>query len=277
MRTLVVGASGHLGSEVARLASAAGSDVSGTATTAATGWSPLDIRDSSAVHTLIASVRPELIVNAAYRATEWSTCADGAANVALAAAACDARLIHVSSDAVHAGRPTPYGDDEPPTPIYAYGAAKAAAETAVTAITPTAILVRTSLITGSALSCKQTRLALDLARGVRDGALFTDEIRCPLDATDLAAAILELATTDYTGVINVAGPQALSRADLGRLTAATHGLDPAAIRTCTAAEAGLGNRPLDIRLDTTRARALLKTRLRPVSESITGSPAPPQH
>ncbi|GAA2497698.1 sugar nucleotide-binding protein [Winogradskya humida] len=276
MRTLVVGASGHLGSEVVRLASAAGSEVSGTATTAATGWSPLDIRDRFAVHALILSVRPELIVNAAYRATEWATCADGAANVALAAAATGARLIHVSSDAVHAGRPTPYGDDEPPTPIYAYGAAKAAAETAVTAITPTAILVRTSLITGDARS-KQTAFALDLARGTRTGALFTDEIRCPLDAIDLSAAILELATTDYTGVINVAGPQAMSRADLGRLTAATHGLDPAAIPTCTVAESGLGNRPLDIRLDSTRATTLLTTPLRPISESITVSPAPPPH
>ncbi|AGL19468.1 sugar nucleotide-binding protein [Actinoplanes sp. N902-109] len=273
MRLLVVGAGGHLGSEVARLASAAGHAVSGTATTPATGWSPLDIRDRAAVHTLMASVRPELVVNTAYRATEWATCADGAANVALAAAAAGARLVHVSTDAVHPGRPAPYGDDVDPAPITMYGAAKAAAETAVRAVDPAAVIARTSLIIGDTRS-KQVQLALDLARGVRPGALFTDEIRCPIDATDLAAALLDLAATDYAGVLNVAGPQALSRAALGHLIARSHGLDPGAITTCPVAEGGLGPRPTDVKLDSTRATTLIPTRLRPPAEALTAARHP---
>jgi dTDP-4-dehydrorhamnose reductase len=97
-------------------------------------------------------------------------------------------------------------------------------------------------------------------------ALFTDQIRCPIDATDLAEATLELAATDYAGLINIAGPEAMSRADLGRLIAAANALDPSAIRTCTIAEGGLGASPADVRLDSTRATAILKTRLRPASE-----------
>jgi dTDP-4-dehydrorhamnose reductase len=267
MRTLVVGAGGHLGSEVARLASAAGGDVVGTATTATTGWSPLDIRDRSAVHTMIASVRPQLVVNTAYRASEWATCADGAANVALAAAELGARLVHISTDALHGGRPTPYRDDEPPTPVNMYGAAKAAAETAITAVDPAAALVRTSLIIGDTRS-KQVQLALEFARGTRPGALFTDQIRCPIDATDLATAILELAATDYAGLINIAGPEPMSRAHLGQLIATAHGLDPTAIKTCTIAEAGLGPSPADVRLDSTRATEILRTRPRPASECV---------
>jgi dTDP-4-dehydrorhamnose reductase len=267
MRTLVVGAGGHLGSEVARLASAAGGDVVGTATTAATGWSPLDIRDRRAVHTLITSVRPELVINTAYRASQWATCADGAANVALAAAAVGARLVHISTDAVHSGRDTPYLDDESPTPVNQYGAAKAAAETAIAAIDPAAILIRTSLIIGDTRS-KQVQLSLSFARGERPGALFTDQIRCPIDATDLAAAALELAATEYTGLINIAGPEAMSRADLGRLIATAHGLDPARIPTCTIAEGGPGASPADVRLDSTRAANLLKTPLRAASECV---------
>ncbi|WP_067502680.1 sugar nucleotide-binding protein [Actinoplanes sp. TFC3] len=265
MKILVVGAGGHLGGEVARLASAAGHEVAGTATTAASGWSPLDIRDRAAVQALFAAVRPQLIVNTAYRATEWATCADGAANVALFAG--NARLIHISTDALHAGRPEPYADDDDPTPITMYGAAKAAAETAVKAITPSAAIVRTSLIIGDHRSA-QVRLALDLIRGVRQGALFTDEVRCPIDATDLAAAILELATTDYAGTINVAGPQVLTRAELGELVARAHGLDPASVPQCTIAEAGAGPRPAWVTLDSTRATNLLGIRLRPASEVL---------
>ncbi len=269
MRVLVVGAGGHLGSEVARLASAAGHDVVGTATTSSSGWSPLDIRDRSAVSSLFSAVCPDVVVNTAYRASEWATCADGAAHVALAAAG--ARLVHVSTDAVHGGRPDPYGDDEPPTPVYLYGAAKAAGETAVRAIAPTAALVRTSLIIGDERS-KQVTMALELARGTRRGFLLTDEIRRPIDAADLAAAILDLAATDYAGPINIAGPQDVTRADLGRAVARAHGLDPAAIPVRTTAESGLGPRPGAIRLDSSRAYALLPTRIRPVAEALASGP-----
>jgi dTDP-4-dehydrorhamnose reductase len=267
MRTLVVGASGHLGGEVARLASAAGTEVHGTSTTGQDGWSRLDITDRQAVQDLFSRVRPQQVINTAYRADSWTICADGAAHVALAAAAVGARLVHVSTDAVHGGRPEPYLDDEVPTPIYRYGAAKAAGETAVSAIDPAAAVVRTSLIVGDDRS-KQVQLALNLATGKARGALFSDEFRCPIDATDLAAALLELAGSGYAGLLNVAGPETVSRAELGRLVAVHHGLDPASVPVCTTAEAGLGARPGAILLDSTRAVGLLKTPLRAVSEAL---------
>ena len=209
-----------------------------------------------------------MVVNAAYRVDSWAICADGAANVALAAAQAGARLVHLSTDALHAGRPTPYLDDDPPTPVHTYGAAKAAAETAVAAIDPSAALIRTSLIIGDDRS-KQITLALDLATGRRSGAMFTDEIRCPIAVQDLAAAaVLELADSDYAGLLNVAGPEALSRAEMGHLIARSHGLDPSSVPVGTLAEGNLGPRPADVRLDITRATALLTTRLRPASETL---------
>jgi dTDP-4-dehydrorhamnose reductase len=246
---------------VARQASASGHEVTGTSS------ADLDITDRSAVAALVGELRPRVIVSTAYRADSWPICADGAANVALAAARAGARLVHLSTDALHGGRPTPYLDNDPPTPVHTYGAAKAAAETAVAAIDPSAALIRTSLIIGDDRS-KQVTLALDLATGRRSGALFSDEIRCPIAVQDLAAAVLELAGSGYAGLLNVAGPEALSRAELGRLIARSHGLDPSRIPTSTIAEGGLGPRPADVRLDSTRAAALLTTRLRPASETL---------
>ncbi|GAA3342758.1 sugar nucleotide-binding protein [Amorphoplanes nipponensis] len=269
MRWLVVGASGHLGGEVARLASAAGAEVHGTSTTGGS-WSRLDITDRAAVRALVAAVRPAVVVNAAYRADSWAICADGAAHVALAAAEAGARLVHVSSDAVHGGRPEPYPDDAAPTPVYPYGAAKAAAEAAVAAIDPAAVVVRTSLIVGDERS-KQVRFVLDLAAGRARGALFTDMVRCPVDAGDLAAAILELAAAGYAGRINVAGPQAVTRAELGRLVAARYGLDRAAVPVGPIAEGGVAAGPAEIRLDSSRAAGLLSTPLRGVREALGGA------
>ncbi|MFI9640719.1 sugar nucleotide-binding protein [Micromonospora sp. NPDC051925] len=176
-----------------------------------------------------------------------------------------ARLVHLSSDALHGGRPEPYGDDEPPSPIHFYGAAKAAAETAVRAIDPSAVLVRTSLIVGE--GSKQIQLCRDALAG--RGTLFTDEVRCPIDVTDLADAVLELASSSYAGLLNVAGPDAVSRATLGLLVARRDGLDPGGLTTAAGASSGLV-RPTYVRLDSARAAGLLRTRLRGVTELLAG-------
>ncbi|RKR91653.1 dTDP-4-dehydrorhamnose reductase [Micromonospora pisi] len=272
MILLVVGASGHLGGEVCRRAVTAGTRVVGTyhrapAEVDGVDWQPLDARDPAAVDALVRRTRPDAVVNTAYVYGDWALCADGAGYLARSAVAVGARLVHLSSDALHAGRPQPYGDDEAPTPVYPYGAAKAAAETAVRLIAPAAALVRTSLIVGDERS-RQIQLcldALDPNSGVR---LFSDEIRCPVDVTDLASAVLELVDSDHAGLLNVAGPDPVSRADLGRLVARRYGLDPDRLTETTIASTGL-TRPAQVRLDSSRAAGLLKTRLRGVRELFT--------
>jgi dTDP-4-dehydrorhamnose reductase len=223
----------------------------------------LDVTDRAAVRRLVAEVRPDAVVATPYRYDDWTITADGAAHVAVAAAEAGARLVHLSSDALHGGRPTPYLDDDVPSPVSAYGAAKAAAETAVRAIDPGAALVRTSLIVGE--GSKQIQLCRDALAG--RAVLFTDEFRCPIDVSDLADAVLELACSSYAGLLNVAGADAVSRAELGLLVAGRFGLDATGLKTTTAAAAGVV-RPSDVRLDSARAAGLLRTRLRGVRELL---------
>jgi dTDP-4-dehydrorhamnose reductase len=260
VRLLVIGASGHLGGELSRQAGAAGWDVVGG------GRAFLDIRELSTVVSLVAQVRPDACVNAAYDYGQWRVTADGAAHVAVACAAAGVALVHLSSDVVHSGQSDPYGDDDPPSPVHAYGAAKAAAETAVRAAHPAATLVRTSLIVGDEASA-QVGFCLDLLHGRRPGALFADEVRCPVAVEDLAAAVLELARTPYAGLLNVTGPQAVSRLEFGQLVARRYGLDPGLLKASTIAESGLV-RPGRVVLDSDRATGLLRTRLRPVGEVL---------
>jgi dTDP-4-dehydrorhamnose reductase len=284
VRLLVTGASGYVGRHVCRHALASDVSVVGTYLSRpldilGVEWLRLDVTSPGAVLELMRAVEPDVVIHTAYAhtpsldpistSTNWTVNALGAIHVARAAEAVGARLVHVSTDAVHNGRDKPFTEADAPSPVYPYGAAKAAAEVGVYTLAPSAVIARVSLINSDVPSSGELsvreRFMLDLITGRVSGVLFTDDIRCPIAVTDLAEALLELATTDYAGVINVAGPDPASFYDLGVLVARKHGLDPAAIPSSTIA-ASMVSRPGNVQLDTSLAASLLRTRLRGVRE-----------
>jgi dTDP-4-dehydrorhamnose reductase len=286
VRLLVVGGSGLLGLEITRQAQRAGHLVmatfhqrpptrdhspgrDGRDPTGDVDWRQLDIRHRDEVATLVRAARSDVVVNAAYRQADWTTTADGGTHVALAAAATGARLVHVSSDAVFSGAAPRYDETRVPDPTTPYGAAKAAAETAVRGILPAAVIARTSLIIGAGGSSHERHVHA-LAAGATTGVLFTDDVRCPVHVTDLAAALLELAASAHVGIHHVAGEEAVSRHQLGVLIARRDGLDPDILPTGLRADSGLPG-PIAVRLDSTRTQARLRTRLRGAREFL--SPA----
>jgi dTDP-4-dehydrorhamnose reductase len=169
--------------------------------------------------------------------------------------------VHLSSDLVFAGDlGRPVREDDAVGPLTDYGRSKADAEAVVIAEDPGAVLVRTSLIYGGAEPSDHERRALD-----PEMTFYEDEIRCPVAAGDLAAALVELAARDDVhGPLHVAGADAVSRLEFARLVAAAHGRDPALVRGGTRPP----GRPGHITLDCSRARALLRTRVRGVREVL---------
>jgi len=92
--------------------------------------------------------------------------------------------------------------------------------------------------------------------------LWTDELRCPIWVESLAAAVVELAESDYVGILHIAGAQPLSRYEFGVRMLRFHGVDPSPVLPTPSPKDKL--RPLDCTLDCSRARALLRTRTRGV-------------
>ncbi|MEV6633570.1 sugar nucleotide-binding protein [Actinoplanes sp. NPDC051470] len=262
MRILITGATGYLGRRLVSRGTAAGHEIVRTSRSLG-----LDVRERTNVLSLLGSVRPDAVIHTASARADWTVMADGAAHVAAAAAAVDARLVHVSTDAVFPGRPDrEYDETETPDPLYAYGAAKAAAETAVRGLRPDAAVVRTSMIVGGGDGAHET-LVHDMVAGRFDGVLLTDMIRKPVHVEDLADALLELAASDYAGILNVAGADPINRYDLGVRIASRDGLDPSRLRTGTIDSLKL-RLPTDVRLDIAKARSVLRTRLRGVDEFL---------
>ncbi|MBI5087871.1 MAG: sugar nucleotide-binding protein [Actinobacteria bacterium] len=227
----------------------------------------LDLRDAESVLDEIKAWRPAAVVHLAYRRDDPRAIVTASANVAAGAAAVGARLVHLSTDVVFGGRPRPYVESDLHSPITDYGRWKAAAEIEVAAACPTAVIVRTSLIYGTEhLGPVQTDVQEALA-GRTAMRFFTDEVRCPVFAGDLAAAIVQLVgRRDISGPLHVAGPEAIDRASLARLIARWFGRDPGLVQTSTIAESGL-NRPARVVLDVGQAASLGIT-CRPVSDVL---------
>ena len=227
----------------------------------------MDIRSHARVLDEITTWKPQVVVHLAYRKDDHRAIVDGTRNVAEAAAAAGARMIHLSTDVVFAGRPQAYAEADRADATLEYGRWKAEAEAALWQAHPTALAIRTSLLYGTELQghC-QTDVEAALAGRTR-AKFFTDEYRCPAHAGDVAAAIVALADRpEITGVLHVAGPEAVSRADIARAFAGWMGHDPSRVPTSSLVESGL-DRPGVVALDSSRA-ASLGIRCRSLSETL---------
>ncbi|RPJ02959.1 MAG: NAD-dependent epimerase/dehydratase family protein [Chloroflexi bacterium] len=276
-RLLVLGASGTLGGPLTQRAAALGWDVSSTYFTRPErirAGMPvlLDVRDRAAVHEVIETVRPDAIIHAAV--TERSgpgydeTIRLAGRHVAEAAAARAIRLISLSTDLVFDGSLPCYTEESDPRPAavnHVYGGAKLDAERDTLALYPAALVVRTSLIYDFDRENAQVAWMLRAIERGEPVRLFTDQMRCPIWAINLADALLELVDRPAAGLLHIVGPELVSRHDLGVALLAALGIDPAQHVIATTAPDHQVKR---LYLSVERARSLLqKTRLLTVAEA----------
>jgi dTDP-4-dehydrorhamnose reductase len=210
MRTLITGAAGMLGLDVAHAAEKDGDR------TLALGRAELDITDTAALTARIAAERPELVINcAAWTDVDGAELnepaaleinASAAGNLAAAAAAAGAWIVHVSSDYVFDGEARrPYVESDPTAPINAYGRTKLAGERAVAAAAPDShTIVRSSWLFGTGGHCFP-RTILRLARERTQLRVVQDQVGSPTFTGHLAVALLELGRRQVPGIVHVAG------------------------------------------------------------------------
>ena len=274
-RVLITGGSGYLGRHLAQRAVGewGGALAYTTHSRDPLGWpqgAALDVRDGPAVARLVADFAPDAILHTAGSNTTpdmMAVIVEGTRHVVAAAMAAGARLVHLSTDAIFDGTSAPYDETARPAPLHDYGRAKAAAEQLVSAH-PNAVIVRTSLIYGLEEMDNGTAWMAAALRAGQPVTLFTNQWRNPVWVESLARACLELADSDYCGVLNVAGRQAMSRADFGLRLLDWWGVNERATLTLGPDESGRW--PLDCRLEVGLAAGLLATPLPGVEEVLSG-------
>lgn len=276
-RLLITGASGTLGRSLSRLAEDRFEVWSAYYSHNTVGGGEpvcIDLRDRTDTLRLAERIKPDIIIHAAAsdRSPDMvNTNQLAAANVLDAAAQMHARLVAVSTDLVFDGSKPIYRETDPPAPVSPYGRVKTENERLFVRY-QFALVVRTSLIYNTDRDGDQVRWMKRYIEAGNKVPLFTDEIRQPIDADDLAEALLDLAVRTNSGLLHIAGPERLSRWSFGCLLLKWLGFDPTDVAQPVSAALVAPERPRDCSLNLTMASRILNTRIRPVQEVLGLSP-----
>lgn len=197
MRVLVVGAQG----QVARsLVERAGN--SPKIEIAAAGRSELDLEQPGSGAKAIADFAPDLVINAAaYTAVDQAESepdrafrinAEGAGELAAAAAAVNAPIIQISTDYVFDGSAAePYDESALPDPLNVYGRSKLAGEEQVRVANPRHVIVRTAWVY-SPFGRNFAKTMVNAARSRDMLTVVDDQKGSPTSSLDLADALLHM-------------------------------------------------------------------------------------
>jgi dTDP-4-dehydrorhamnose reductase len=221
MRILVTGAAGMLGRDVRRVGERAGHEL------ILVDLPELDITDERGVLAFYERERPEATLNCAawtdvdgaesHREAAHAVNADGAGNLARAAASIGTSLLHISTDYVFDGKaplgadgkPRAYLESDPTDPQSVYGETKLEGERQVLAASAAHTVVRTAWlygIDGPNFVATMLRLA-----GEREAVrVVDDQIGSPTWSGHLAPAVLGLLERGVSGLVHLTGAGSVS-------------------------------------------------------------------
>ncbi|MCL1840783.1 MAG: bifunctional dTDP-4-dehydrorhamnose 3,5-epimerase family protein/NAD(P)-dependent oxidoreductase [Propionibacteriaceae bacterium] len=201
-RTVIIGAGGQLGLELARQLPDAVAvpqselDLNFPDQVAAYDWASVGVVLNAAAFTAV-----DLAETPQGRVDCWATNVTALHRLVEVCRRHHIKLVHVSSDYVFDGTRAPHTEDEPFSPLGVYGQTKAAGD-ALVATLPDYLITRASWVVGNGHNFVKTMVQL-ARRGVRPSVVDDQDGRLAFTA-DLAAAIIHLVRVGApSGVYNV--------------------------------------------------------------------------
>ncbi|KAI3693353.1 hypothetical protein L6452_33188 [Arctium lappa] len=173
----------------------------------------------------------------------------------------DTLLIHLSTDQVYEGTKSFYKEDDETLPVNVYGKSKVAAEEYIIANWSNFAILRSSIIFGpQTISPVSKSLPVQwmdnvLAKG-QETEFFHDEFRCPVYVKDVVN-IIQISSNRWISdgkkmrlLLNVGGPDRLSRVQMAEVVARVRGYDTSLIKPVSASSIDRGVKsPADISMD----------------------------
>lgn len=274
-RAFITGAAGFIGNRVSDHLARQGWDVVPIAA---------DIRSTSTIEAVFepANSQDVIIHAAALSNVDWCeknpneavwVNVAGTRNVAAAAKQAGARLIFFSSEYVFDGQAGPYHEDNEPNPINEYGRQKLAAEKLIGELCSNSLIIRSTTVFGYEAAGKNFLMSF-IARMKTQPAVPVphDQISTPTYVEDIARITADLAgRTEVQGILNVAGPDLMSRTEFAAAIVEAFMLEEARLQPLLTADLKQpARRPLKAGLKIDRLKSLgyttanVKTSLRQI-------------
>ncbi len=225
--------------------------------------------------------RPDVVINAAAitnvdwcetnRTEAWRNNVTLVENIVGECKRHGSRLIQISSDYVFDGNAGPYTEAATPNPLNYYGKTKLAAENACIGGELNMAIVRTMWLYGEHRRGKPSFVTwlLDTLMAGTPARVVTDEIGNPTYLDDLAYAIIKIIDREGTGILNIAGPNLMSRWDFAQAVVRTFDLNPELLIPVTSGELQrVAKRPISSGLISLRAQTLFGLRLTSVADGL---------
>lgn len=236
MRIYLTGASGFVGSNLARVFARHGAEV------VAPGHEHVELTDALMVRRSVLATRPDAIVHAAIwndpaglltdRRRAWDTYVGATRNVVAAANLLDAHIVLISTDWVFDGTQATASESTPPRPINTYGFLKACSELVVTERAGCGTVARIAAVQGvhrarpaapRAQDAGFGYLVASLVQALRAGRRFTlwdgpglCQVATPTLATHAAELIWRALEGEVTGILHCCGGEHADRLTLAR-------------------------------------------------------------
>ena len=203
-RILVTGANGQLGNEMRLLAA-----LFPGFTFDFTDIAELDLCNQEMVLDYCTRTKPSYIINcAAYTAVDkaeddtdlcYKVNRDAVSNIARAARAINAKVLHVSTDYVFDGtNHSPYVESDPVCPASVYGKSKLEGEEVLLASCPDAVIIRTSWLY-STFGNNFVKTMIKLGKEREKLTVIFDQVGTPTYAGDLASALMQIVVASEIG------------------------------------------------------------------------------
>lgn len=251
----------------------------------------IEVTDGEAIERLILEEWPDVVINAAAISNPAGVDQDPdraekinvgfPRQLALLCRHLGSRFIHFSTDLVFDGTAESYRSTDLPNPAGLYGQTKLMAEKAVLEANPNnPVVLRITLVNGNSVSGQRSvheKLLTAIRAGERP-TLFTDEMRQPCSAENVAEVAVELAERqDLSGIFHWAGREVVSRYELGRRILARFGLGEEHLQAARQADVpALANRPQRLVFQLEPLLGKLKTTPPSMEEQLAGLQPPPQ-
>ena len=210
----------------------------------------LDIRDFEATNILLATFKPEIIINASalsvvdyceqHQEEAYELNVSAVKHIAEYCQANNCRLIHLSTDFVFDGlKSTPYAETDIPNPINYYGKTKRWSEEVIEQICENYAIMRVEVVYGKPLERQHGNIVQLVKNRLGNGQsirVVSDQFRSPTWVEDIALGTELLLSSKHNGIYHICGGETMSVADIAYRTAAYFNLDSSLIEPVTTTE-----------------------------------------